>query len=106
MKTRKVMILCKSNKIEINPFPDTVITPTTANRLPQVRTYNLLIKRLLELNVNATAFLVPEDMLSKLSRSNNTHIALDDLVSQIPTKALFALIFAPEYQPQIAIGKN
>lgn len=101
MKTRKVITPCKNNKTDINPFPETIIVPTTANRLPQVRTYNQFIERLQEFNVNAAAFLVPEDMLSTLSPSNNTHIALDDLVSQIPTKALFALIFPPEDQRKL-----
>jgi hypothetical protein len=64
----------------MNPFPDTLIVPTTANRLRVSEKNEAFMKKLLELEVDAATFLMPED---ELSAKNDSKIALADLMAQI-----------------------
>jgi len=64
----------------MNPFPDTLILPTTANRLRVTEKNEAFIQKLLEAEVDAATFLMPE---AEMPASNDAKIAHDDLISQI-----------------------
>jgi hypothetical protein len=64
----------------MNPFPDTIIVPTTANRLRVTEENEAFIQKLLGLEVDAASFLMPEN---ELSAKNDSKIARDNLMGQL-----------------------
>ena len=64
----------------MNPFPDTIIVPTTANRLRVTEKNEAFMQKLLELEVDASTFLMPD---VGMPRANNAQIAHDDLMGQL-----------------------
>jgi hypothetical protein len=80
----------------MNPFPEKIVVPTTANRLP-VSLYETLIERLLELNVDAAAFLMPDNMLRA---ANDSEAAKKDLIGHLPAN-VHAVLFPPPKRPRL-----
>jgi len=81
----------------VNPFPDTILSPTTANRIPRSPGAEDLIARLLEHDINAAAFLMDEDLLEAAEKEgfkNDLDRAVLDLVRQVP-HAVFDAVFPP-----------
>ena len=48
----------------MNPFPERILSPTTANRIPRSPGADDLVARLLGHDINAAAFLMDEDLLA------------------------------------------
>lgn len=86
----------------MNPFPDTIIVPTTANRLRVTEKNEAFIQKLLELEVDASTFLMPD---SDMRRANNAEIAKDDLMGQLhklPAEIHDKIFPKPTPLPEIA----
>jgi hypothetical protein len=82
----------------MNPFPDTILVPTTANRLRITPNNEKFIERLLELEVDAASFLMPwEDMPD----SNDSKVAVDDLMAQIPAPVMEKIFPKPTPLPEV-----
>jgi hypothetical protein len=73
----------------MNPFPDTVLTPSSAHRLP-TSLYQELIDQLVEHGINAAGFLMDDDLLVDLAKAerrpfrNDPDRAFADLKAQLP----------------------
>jgi hypothetical protein len=64
----------------MNAFPDTILTPKTSNRLRLTPKNEGVVQQLLELEVDAASFFMPED---EIPDGNKTKVALDDLIDQL-----------------------
>lgn len=73
----------------IKPFPDTVLTPSSAHRLPDSLGCEL-VGQLVEHGVNAAGFLMDDDLLVDLAKNerrpfhNDPERAFADLKAQLP----------------------
>ena len=85
----------------MNPFPSTILSPTTANRIPRSPGADDLVAKLLAHGINAAAFLMDEDLLAAAEArgfKNDLDRALLDLIRQLPAHVVDA-IFAPPPEP-------
>ncbi|MBN8711867.1 MAG: hypothetical protein BGO12_05090 [Verrucomicrobia bacterium 61-8] len=71
----------------MNPFPEKILVPTTANRIPWTENAQAIMSRLLDFQINASAFLMDAGQLDDLKAEaceNHFDRAFDDLFYQIP----------------------
>jgi hypothetical protein len=69
----------------MNAFPDTVLVPTTSNRLRITPQNESIIQQLLELEIDAASFFMPED---EIPDGNKPEVARDDLIDQLSPEVL------------------
>ena len=87
----------------MNPFPDFIISPTTANRIPRTPGAEGLIHRIFLHEVNAAAFLMDEDLLADLEAKgfrNDLDRAIMDLIQQLPRHIQDAVFPPPPQNPE------
>ncbi len=73
----------------MNPFPQTIFTPKTAHRIPRTTGTDCVVAKLLEFDINASAFLMEPDLLASLESedfANDFDRAFDDFYYQIPVE--------------------
>ncbi len=71
----------------MNPFPQTILTPTTAHRIPLTANADEVVFKLLELGINASAFFMEADRLDAMENedfANDFDRAFEDFFYQIP----------------------
>lgn len=71
----------------MNPFPAKILVPTTANRIPWTENAQAVMARLLDFQINASAFLMDAGQLDDLKAEvceNDFDRAFEDLFYQIP----------------------
>lgn len=71
----------------MNPFPQTILTPTTAHRIPLTANADEVVFKLLELGINASAFFMEAEQLASLENedfANDFDRAFEDFFYQIP----------------------
>ncbi len=71
----------------MNPFPDLILSPTKAHRIPRTSDAEELIHKLLALEINAYAFLMDVDLLAEIEAKgfrNDPDQARSDLMKQSP----------------------
>lgn len=71
----------------MNPFPAKILVPTTANRLPWTENAQGVVDKLLDFQINASAFLMDAEELEDLKTeefANDFDRAFEDLFFQIP----------------------
>jgi len=90
----------------MNLFPQTILTPTTAHRIPRTAGADCVVSKLLEFEINASAFFMETDQLAALESegfANDFDCAFDDFFYQIPVeirRQVFPLPPADEPVPQ------
>lgn len=71
----------------MNLFPAKVLVPTTANRIPWTENARGVVDRLLDFQINASAFLMEAELLEELEAAeftNDFDRAFEDFFYQIP----------------------
>jgi hypothetical protein len=81
----------------MNAFPDTILTPKTSNRLRLTPKNEGVVQQLLELEVDAASFFMPED---EIPDGNKPKVAFDDLIDQLSPEVR-AKVF-PSLTPVVA----
>jgi hypothetical protein len=73
----------------MNPFPQTILTPVTANRIPRTENADEVVAKLLEFGINASVFFMEADQLDALENenfANDFDRAFEDFFYQIPAE--------------------
>lgn len=71
----------------MNPFPQTILTPVTTHRIPRTENSDGIVAKLLEFDINASAFFMEADQLEALENENFVNDfdrAFEDFFYQIP----------------------
>ncbi len=87
----------------MNPFPDLILSPTTAHRIPSTSSTVEFIHKLLSHEVNVYAFLMDEDLLLHArikGFQNDPARALSDLIAQLPRHIRDAVFPPPPPEPE------
>lgn len=90
-------------------FSETIISPTTANRIPRSPGAEDLISKLLEHDINAAAFVMDEDLLDAAERKgfkNDLDRALLDLIRQLPPAVLDAVFPQPPPTEEVTVATS
>lgn len=89
----------------MNPFPPTILTPVTANRIPRTVGAEFLVEKLLLFEINASAFLMDANQLAEIESggfSNDFDCAFEDLFYQIPPE-IRGKVFPLEPEPEAPV---
>jgi len=88
----------------MNPFPENILSPKTAHRIPQSIGHSA-IERLLAFGINAYGFLMDDDLLEETIAkgfANDVERAKADLLSQLPPEIRSEIRFEARDDPAIS----